>query len=489
MVCRASVIVRAEHEGPWLIHLVNSLDAQTLDYEDFEVLFVLPSSDVRLKERLTELSARRPNVRLADQSDGAAVIEGAKGTWVLDLGSALHKRQPTLFPDALAQLADFGDTHNLDFVLGRTEIRGDWSVMDLFTADRPRLDAMPVLDNGPAAAVFTRRTPAHDGAVGVLGSYPCLLVAGESTPTSSPAPRLHEHEVSWNGTRLVLTARGESDRDGSVVFAARYVGTGTEHWLATTGSCDGGAFTASAEIDVRDAAVKSWLVDGRWQFCVGVHGDEPVWTSRTPLPAGKVASAFIDSVMFASTKVGNTVALDVGATQGAFVGKIPPAAVTITESARGTALTAVLDSIVTAGTGHVSGHLLLDGFPLRADIVSDGKRTTLQCYLSGLAGTSTLYTRFGSRNMDPTGLELVISPIGEMTVSRATVRPAQPKPAVPAQPKPAKKAAQRATREAPAAERARKRLPAALEPAAKALSRNPMARRVYQRLTGAKRSR
>jgi hypothetical protein len=127
----------------------------------------------------------------------------------------------------------------------------------------------------------------------------------------------------------------------------------------------------------------------------------------------------------------------------------------------------------TTGPADIDGAVMLDRFSLPARLAAADHEVRLHFFVSGLAGESTLATRFGTAPAAPTGLNLVITGTGEIGVA-----PTPPPP--PAAPKPTKKAA--APKPVPMVTRLRRAVPAPLEPMARRLSRNRLARRVYRRM-------
>jgi hypothetical protein len=158
--------------------------------------------------------------------------------------------------------------------------------------------------------------------------------------------------------------------------------------------------------------------------------------------------------------------------------------VQITEDVRGALFTAHLPNVYTTGSGAIDGAVMLDRFRLPARLAADDQGVSLQFFVSGLAGESTLFTQFGASPVTATGLNLVITGTGEMGVT-----PTPPPP--PPQPRKSPTAAPRKPPRAPAAPpkpvpvltRLRRSVPEPLEPLARRLSRNPVARRLYRRMT------
>ena len=176
---------------------------------------------------------------------------------------------------------------------------------------------------------------------------------------------------------------------------------------------------------------------------------------------------------------GGAFVIDVGATRFPPVPSLDADQVQITEDARGTLFTARMPMMHTTGPAVIDGAVTLDRLSLPARLVADHDGVSLQFFVSGLAGESTISTRFGAAPAAPSGLNLVITGTGEIGV--APTPPPPPPPPRPRPPKPTKKAV--APKPAPMLTRLRRAVPAPLEPMARRLSRNHLARRLYRRMT------
>jgi hypothetical protein len=500
MSCKITVIARVGEAGTWLARLVNSLDAQDLPYDEFEAVFLVPDVGSGVGQRLAGLSGRRPNVRVAAMAPAAAgLAQEISGEWVLDLGPGLSASQPVLFPQALSRLVGFAAQHGCQAVLGRAVTRTGNVVEDIFVTDRPRLDGGEIPLGGPGQAVVLRRDlamapgpgaaadPARSlagvGHVGVLAAYPSLLITPPRHAAAGGSVRVEKSAVQWRRGRLVVTVTGSAQDTsaGEMLFGIRHKGSGLEYWLpGSTTTCAGGVLAGTAEIDVRTAALGSPLGEGVWTVAVGVHQAGTrryVFAPVTPAP-GPPAGGVVDGVLVAPTAVGAQFALDVGATRSRIVPRLSPADVDIAESARGTLLTARLDGLAVDGDSRTPGSLHLGRFPLPACLVAQDGRARIECFVSGLAGTSALSAQFGRGKPEAVGLDLVISPTGVMTVVPAPDPPAGgPATAPGGAPPPARAAG------ASAVVRLRRGVPAPIEPAVRLLARNKVAARVYRALT------
>jgi hypothetical protein len=502
MSFKISVVARVAEGGAWLVRLVDSLDTQDLSYDDFEVVFLVPDSKAGIGQRLTELSGRRPNVRVAAQKgDAATLAKNISGEWVLDLGPDLHVSRPVLFPQALSRLVDFGTSQDCQAVVGRAVSTTGEVVDGLLVADRPRLDVDMTLLAAPGKVIAMRRDLAmspgleveHGPAqsltraekIGVLGAYPSLLITPPQHARAGGSVLVDKCIVKWHQGRVVLTVTGSAEdaSGGNVLFGLRHKSSGLEYWLpSSTANCAGEKkFSGTTEIDVRTAALGAPLFEGAWTVSVAVRDGVMGRYARSPLPPTSVAAGIIDGILAAATTVEAQFALDVGATRSGIVPRVSPADVDIAESARGTLMTVRLGCLAVEGDSRIAGSLFMDKFSLPAYLVAEAGQARIECFLSGLAGTSALSTQFGSGAPQGMGLNLVISPTGIMTVAPASDQATNAPTATPADAQPQAKTPTRAA-DVSVVVRLRRRVPAPIEPAVRLLARNKIAARVYRTL-------
>jgi hypothetical protein len=543
MVSKLTVVAPAGHEGQGLVHLVESLDDQSLSYDLFEVFFLVEDLTSEVAGRLDELASRRPNVRVLPQPTGEDAVkqaaEQATGEWLLYLRPGLDELDAKLPPQALQRLGDFGESHDCDVVIGRVDLAAGRRAHDLFVRDNARLAGLDPAVLAEALVVLYRRAFALESGVardlasaetvlaatdcvGALASYTSLVATpDDKNDAATPDDKNDADDASAGTTELVLTHAtvrwdeqklvvnvegtvGEAGPGGEVHFSVRDALTGVEYWLPGRGNVgEDGQLTAEAEIDVRSAALGDRLPDGAWHVMVGVHRVGDGWTERRAVPATSAVGGLVEGLLVVPSAAGGDLIIDVGATESSVVPTISIEDISIVETATGTLLTVPLPDLAVVGSSKIEGFLHLGKFKLPAYLVANGQ-AQLECFLSGLAGTSVLATQFGRSRPAPTGLSLVISPIGAMSVI-PTPKPA-PAPATPAKKAdaqafadapvkksaPAKKAAATKKRAQPvsnpAAEKAfatrlRRRVPAPLEPAVRAVAQNSAARKVYRRLS------
>ena len=491
-----TVIAHVESNDSALVELVESLDAQSLSYSDFDVVLLVSESAVSLRRRLEQLAGRRPNVvispfeeswRDALRSTGAELATPS----VLPLSPHLNGGATRLHPEALSRLTDFLQTNGCDLVLGRIS----WSSAGTPIPFDLRHDVARI-DQATTRKLITAATPAYrsefirthqllgdasdlDGidasaSVGILGSYPIVIrVSGadDSPPPSKNAVARQTQRVtaSWRDGRILLAA-DPPDRDGdpTCLLSIRSEGTGLEYWLPAAPDAP-----SAWELDVRSAAGRPPLADGRWSLMSNAYATDGEPVARSAVSATPLAAGIVDGKLVVPARVKGTFVIDVGATHFSPVPSLNADQVHITEDAGGALFTARLPQMYTTGPADIDGAVMLDRFSLPARLAAADHEVRLHFFVSGLAGESTLATRFGTAPAAPTGLNLVITGTGEIGVA-----PTPPPP--PAAPKPTKKAA--ATKPVPMVTRLRRAVPAPLEPVARRLSRNRLARRVYRRM-------
>ncbi|WP_375491733.1 hypothetical protein [uncultured Jatrophihabitans sp.] len=482
MTAQVSVVVRVDGPAPWLTALAASLDAQTLGYDDFETVLVLAEPGGPTHDRVADFARHRPNVRVV--TGELVVAEHLQGRWVVDLGDDLDERRPELFPQALGQLVAFGETHGCAAVLGRAQVRGRRVLDRLFARDTGEL-AADVLGSltGPAPLIAVAaqvaaqvgtcpRLPDVPGAVGALGDHPVVLISG---PVDADEQfRVAEAVGHWVDGTLELRAILDppATPDAAPVLHLRHAKTYDELALPTRVEQDGARPVVVAALDVRAATADGPLPDGPWELHLVQPGDTSAWIEPAPVPPlpGPLPSAAIGGLLVASTRRQDRQVVDVAATAASVVGKVPIAAGSVAESARGSLLTLRLDDLSVLDAGAVRGQLFLGSLVLPVDLVSDGDSVRLQSWVSGLPATLPVHTRFGIGPRTATGLALQIDGDGAMAV---VAEPPKPEKAVSTKPQPA-------PRRPSLTQRVTTRVPEPLRPAVRTVARNPYAQRAYR---------
>lgn len=517
-----SVLVPTRNPSNVIFALVTSIDTQSVASAEFETVYADWGSSDGTLQRLQQLAASRPNVRVETGASSSSdhelmrlALEGAVGEYVFVV-------QPSerLLPRALEHLLAFAREHGADVVAART-LSGSGSDVALLPVDRPRLlgddlrralavpallvrrELLLELDVLPGDPGFVDALLAKTALVAGYAAYPVLLTADGDLP-HEPGAVVAQSRLAWDGRGLRITATAEVDTTGIDLADARLAVvvsnavTHEEYALATTVEpLEGGAsgWALAAVLEPQTAALGDPLDAGQWRVLgrLAVADRELVVTLHGALDS----SAVLDGDLFVLTSDRAGATLDVGATAHGLQAEVGLDDAEMVESSRGSMLRLALPHVHVQGAEPVAGHLVLGSFPLPANLLTETSPATLECYVSGLAGTSALSVHLGARRT-PTGLSLVISPDGENTVvtTPPPPAPAKPKPARPAKSTPAKattktpakKAAKKPAAPAPAApssaiKRIRRHVPRSLEPGVKKLARVGPARRLYQKLT------
>ncbi|MCM3695732.1 glycosyltransferase family 2 protein [Microbacterium oleivorans] len=154
---KVSVVVPTYKTPPeGLARLIGSLDRQTLPASEFEVIFVDDGSPDDTLDRLTELAATRPHVRVEPIENSGwpskprnVGIDLARGEYV-----AFMDHDDELYPDALRAAYEFGAANHADAVNGK-EARTtspSWA-LGTYDHDRPqsigRPDVHPLIPMNP----------------------------------------------------------------------------------------------------------------------------------------------------------------------------------------------------------------------------------------------------------------------------------------------------------------------------------------------------
>lgn len=472
-----TLLVHLGPHGTDLPRLVSGIDGQSLPYDAFDVVFVLDEADHAQRGRLEALVARRPNMQVVI---GAGDLAGlGAGEWLVYLSPELLGRAVQLRPRALELLTAAAERADADVVLGRTDAAGH--VLDLFAGGAG--GAAPITAAalvGPFPAAYRRTFAAEHGiardaagaeralaaarTTAAFGDAPCLTSAERPDPVAAGGLTLTSVSAEWVDGRLRAHVEGTARGGGELRLAVRNL-DGDQFWLADARPVTAGeSFAAVAELDVRTAALGEPLPAGVWQLQASVHADGAGWAPQLPVRSTRFGPALLGTTFVAPVR-GDVLAVDIGATGASAIPRFAAEDVRIKETATGTLMTVPLPALHAVGDAVVPGFLLLDTFKLHAQVRVEDGVATLRCLLSGLAGSAKLATQFGTGRPARTGLDLEISPTGQMSVRRS--------------PKPAAKPAAKQPAGEPFVGKLRRRVPPGLR---QSLSRNPTARRLYERL-------
>lgn len=523
MAVAVSVVVIAQDFRSELDQLFESLDHQSLPTEAFEVVVVDTGSTDGTLERLQKMATRRPNVTVVEVNEEVrpgVPLEHCAGDYVFRLEPG-----QMLFPEALERLHAEALQNDLDAVSSRVSRPGA-AIPDLWTADESKVDvaSVPAALAGPA--VLTKRSllelaadPHTDALsdatrVGILSSYPTLLQPAAGDSADEPAAvtlQADSPAISWNDGRLQLQVSGSVTSEADLGAARplgviREIKTGQAYLLGTgapLGALDEGArsWELALDVDLRAVAAGADLPPGVWEIDVQLVGTGDVNVSPVTLSWTATPSAVLGTLMVVPAAAERpSWRIDVGPTNWPLVGAPDPSNATVTESAVGSLLVLTLPDLYVSGSAVIEGELGLEALRLPAKLITDGASARLESFVSGLQGAPRIGTQFGPVAYKQTGLRLEISNIGTMVVAK--VPPPAPKPAPepapvqqPAASKPAVK--KPAAKPAPVVKKAKKKpapkplsrvqhlrqaLPAQLDPVAKRISKNPLARQVYRKI-------
>ncbi len=499
--------------------LLRSIDNSTLSSGRFELLLLVSDAADGSWRRFAD---RRPNVRLVPV--GEPWIASAQGDYVLRLAA-----EQRLFPDALTRLVEFAVAHDLDAVAGR-EVTPAGPIDSLLLED--------VVDAGRSAqqllagpVVLRRRTrldltqpdsqPSGEGdRVGAVASYPATLGTAAKAAAPVGSVTVDPPVLSWEGSALQLRLSGRleasSPEGWRPVIVVRELTTGLSYLLPTAGACTGAdtgtSWTAEGAVDLRTAAAGEPLSAGEWQVEVALL---KTGASSVPaaVPGAVLPTAFVDDRVVVSS--GPCLVLDVGPTRQSCQQFPSPADATVSETAAGCRLDLQLSGWHVEADRPLPAVIALDRLRLPAQVVPAAGSATLTAFISGLAGTYVLSVQLGREPLQRTGLAVVIGGDGAVTVSTAPretpAAPPRPKssarspspsggtkptPANGPKPKPKPKAKSKARttsrprQQVPATgpvARLRHAVPRSWEPQVRRLSRVPVLRATYRRLTGLRR--
>lgn len=488
---KVSVVIDGSQPVESVVSSIQALDRQTFPFAEVEIV-VGAGSQADTRAALDRVAVRRSNVRVVPDAD---VQEALRGDYVVQVVA-----ERPLFPEALERLVTFADEHGLDVVAGRVADRSR-APAAVFRADAAEIDGHDreqALGRGVGSGVVlaARRCVRVesgrvelDGAearVGVLASYPSALGAAGADGAGVAAGPVTVSGVRWVGADLVIALSGTDVSDQPPVVQLRRLGDGLSFWLPATVS---DAEAEPAVIEVRcsplSAGADTSLGVGLWELDVAAPGSEG---AAYGIVQGRVSSAAVlDGLgLVVAGRRGAPVRLDVGPTRHALLGPLAGAGATVVESARGSLLRVPLPSLHVGTNRPIAGFIGLDALKLPATIEVEEESAVLSAWVSGLAGTSALSAQFGSAPMQPIGLSLSISGIGAMSVI-PTPAPPKPKSAPVAAKKAPARTAARKKRSRPKPKgvvaKLRRAVPAPLEPAVRGLRRNPLARRIYRKLT------
>lgn len=150
---RVSVVVPVFRPGAGFDDLIASLDRQTLQPHEFEVLLCDDGSGQPTQARLAEVARTRPHVRVLTLPHSGwpgaprnAGVDAARGTYV-----QFVDQDDWLFDGALEDLCDYADRYDSDVIIGKEVGIGRRMPRQIFRDDIPRA----VLGKDPILEVLT----------------------------------------------------------------------------------------------------------------------------------------------------------------------------------------------------------------------------------------------------------------------------------------------------------------------------------------------
>jgi hypothetical protein len=196
----------------------------------------------------------------------------------------------------------------------------------------------------------------------------------------------------------------------------REVGSSASYRIPAQISAIGSTRSVSARVDPATIAAGTPLQRGSWHILVRVRGSGADAPATAAVPYVNVGSALIDGLAIASFQQNGQLRLNVGATKHGIFGRPQPSDTSLSETAAGSLLTIRLPDLAVSGESRTSGHLYLGKFPLPATLCANDGAARIECYVSGLAGSSSLSARFPPAAQQPLGLRLRIGPVGDINI-------------------------------------------------------------------------
>lgn len=470
-----TLIVPLQDPGRGLDALVAALDGQTAAASTFEVVLVDAGSEDGSRARLERLATRRPHVTYVplDRSAGlhdqvAEAVRRASGDLV---GLVPPGERPTT--DAVELLLAAGADGRA--VVGRRISDGEGDGLPLEdgssapaapAAGTPRLVAVPgaVLHEAadPAAVLLG---PDADEVVAV-GARACLAGTFRAPRTS-----LTDVMCTWREGALDV----EAVVDSFAVGTSSGTGAEVSAWLVVA-RADGLQEQVLPAAHEPDGAGPGRV---RARLALADLPDDGLFSLRLRVRLGRTDTTFpllcpspgpavVDGRLVAALVDPGGLVLDVGATTTGVVGRVAPGDASVDRTARGSLLVLRCRNLHVTGDASVPASVLLGRFRLRAALECRDGEAQVACWASGLAGRSRISVQVGGPRPRRTGLDLVISETGEMSLVRTPKKRPAPGPSAP-QPEDAGSTRLRQVRD---------RLPAAVLPGARRIARTGVGRRI-----------
>ena len=308
------------------------------------------------------------------------------------------------------------------------------SLMDLVAQEEAKGGAQWEADVVAARATLTQHVPVEiDNHLGPAHRRlsDALRSGDEPDPVRSACqsarpsrPRMRNVDAAWSAGGLGLSFDLEQP-EAEVQVAVFRTDNGTE-WVVPEvhlDSSDDGQLRISCQIHPDVLAGGSALGNGAWRPALLLNTPEGSRRIRVPYPAGAGCVGFSGDRVVAVTSERGQLILDVGATRTPVVARLDPTRVTIVENARGSELSAPVPDLHLPADTELTGKLRIGDLPVPAVVRGSGSEVTLTAFLSGLAGSYPLATKFSRAQFAPAGVTLEVDGGGGMSVRRAP-RPA-----------------------------------------------------------------
>ena len=539
-----SVVVVADGSAD-LVGLVRSLDQQSVPATDFEVVIVDRGLTAESRARLAYLAARRPNVSLSGPAEDVldrlaerVLLVGPRSRLFPEAIAYLIERAENTDLDIIAGRSVFPN-HPLT-----SPFLTDLEVDDV--SDRVRALQAPVMLVARHWVDGTTGRLADDvtgATVGTLARYPVSEETDLGGPPVPGSPVVTEVVTTWVDRVLEVSCAGtwhavEPAAGDKMIAILRRLGSQLSFVTDAEDVVGSRTWNAAVRVDPFTAAAGTSLPPGIYEIdlILLMPGGATVPVAvPSGGPSGVIGPEL--SVLVSTGATSGRLQIDVGPAYFSVLQDVDPDDAEVIESASGSVLTVTLP-FPALGDTCLSARLGLGSLRLPATIECHAGKATFRAHVSGLCGDAEITSQFGRSRFQPSGASLLIDGTGAMSVVRTasleTRSPAllqltsttgQPRPApsppgpTPAAPNPGVDPTQNPAppadgdprpepplaavdpgsvhdpepEPAPAVgspprspspvARPRRAVPGALEPIARAVSRNPWAQRIYRSLS------
>jgi hypothetical protein len=197
-------------------------------------------------------------------------------------------------------------------------------------------------------------------------------------------------------------------------------------------------YPMSVVLDPRTTAGGWPLQRGTWELRIQLHGSGTGSLIGGSLPYAQAGAAVVDGEILQPVSEKGRLRLEVGAQTSGLLTRPRAEDAQITESAAGARLTIGLPDVAAFGDAVVGGKIFIDKFPLDATLHTTTGEARIECFISGMSGTSRLAARFGPAARTALGLQLRFNGSGDMAVEADQPKPAKAKKTQPTKPSAAK---------------------------------------------------